>query len=845
MGAADKLKDIISRQREVLSELEAEQLALESSDLARENARLAAELEKQRGDFERADKALADLAEENANLKNTLYEQIYNEKLRFVTTTAQKLEVLFNTGVDGELDRLTAIESKARARIIRFRRALAKDNIDLRDDIYARLDELSASLDRKATEARAKATLAPGPFTREERDGLEALKEEQITDEQIRALAKKNNLERFVGLNVLNTVGIFLLIAGSITLARFAYVQLTDLLKGVMLYALGGLLLAAGEMLNRKKPNIFSLGLSAGGVGILFAALATSYFALHILDVYPAIAVCVLVTAAAFVLSNRYNSQTIAAFALIGGYLPMFSIGTDTAVAYGAMVYFVVLNLLALSLSTHKKWRISPFIGLFLNTAGTLYICMDSYGAPGLPRRVCTILYVLFAFLTYTAIPIVGAYRAKAGFRRADVVFLALNTFFSSLILFGVFYSFGLQDYHGALAVAFAAIYLLLGRFIEKRFAGGERHIRALFYLTGLAFVVLVIPLQFGRAWLSLGWLAQGVALAAYGVLRDEKSFRRAGLVICLLCLVAFVANDCVWTGHYLFVYKYSAITLGSLVLLGAYMYTGLMTGLFVKVYKYFALVNAWFFTMYLIFGKLYGVLYRLGGQSAYQVDYLTGAAAVTATFLLAYAFSRIRLLHDLGTRIVSVALHGLGILALALMNTALEPVSRVYLRVGTPSPGITAAGTAILLALGLLSVLALREIMKMLVLGRAMGVEWYPLVVSGYFVLLLTQNLITQYDLRFSNAAISIIYVLTALAWIVYGFTRRYSFVRRFGLGLAILSVIKLFLIDLAGLTQGYQIVSYFALGATLIAISFVYQYFSRRLELREEASADGEKSD
>jgi len=128
--------------------------------------------------------------------------------------------------------------------------------------------------------------------------------------------------------------------------------------------------------------------------------------------------------------------------------------------------------------------------------------------------------------------------------------------------------------------------------------------------------------------------------------------------------------------------------------------------------------------------------------------------------------------------------------------------------------------------------VLAVRELMKLLVAGRKISVEWYPLIVSGYIVTILTQILITQFGISFSAAAISIIYGLTSLAWIVFGFMRRYSLIRKFGLGLALFSVIKLFLIDLFGLTEGYRIISYFALGVILIAISFGYQHFSKRLE-------------
>ena len=846
MGMADNLKSIIARQKEVLAELEAERQALEGSDLAQENEALKAEMAKLRADFVQARGNADMLAEENAGLKNALYEQIYNEKVKIINTTSQKLDLYFRASIDGEVNKLAALENSVKARVNDIRETLAQNSIDAKDDIYARLDELTDLLDSKVTQARTSAARISGAFSAEETDELEALKNEQITDEQIRAVTKKNNLERFVGLNILNAVGVFLLIIGVITLARFTYVRLDDTLKGIMLFAFGAIMLAAGELLNRKKPNIFSLGISAGGIGILYAALATCYFGLHILDMYPAILVCVLITAGAFVLSSRYNSQTIIAFALIGGYLPMFSIGSDIAVAYGAMVYFIALNLLALLISFSKKWRVSSFIGLCLNIIGTYYICSIFYGADTTLNKILTILYVLFAFLIYTAIPIISTYRTKLKFKKSDIVLLAINTFFSSLIMYWAFYGFDLEDYHGLLAVIFAVIYLLLGRSIEKKFTAETRYSSALFYLTGLAFVVLIIPLQFGRAWLSLGWLAEGVLLAVYGILYDEKRFRHIGFIISLLCLAAFVMFDLTWTDHYLFVYKYLAITLGSLLILGAYMHKKMMAGSFIRVYKYFALANAWIHVMYLILGKLQDFLIKIyGWHTVYQIDYLMGGAAIAATFCLAYAFPRIKLLAGRGTEILSSVLYVIGILVLFLVNTDLSPVSYEYLSIKTPAFGVTLAATAILIVLGLLSVLAVRDLMKIIVTGRKLTMEWYPLIISGYFVIILTQNLINHFDLSFSSAAISIIYVLTALAWIIFGFMRRYSFIRKFGLGLAVLSVVKLFLVDLSELTQGYQIISYFSLGVTLIAISFVYQYFNKRLELKEVVSVDEEKDD
>jgi uncharacterized membrane protein len=428
-------------------------------------------------------------------------------------------------------------------------------------------------------------------------------------------------------------------------------------------------------------------------------------------------------------------------------------------------------------------------------------------------------------------------------FRKSDIVILAINTVFSGLIMYGVFYRYELESYNGMLAIAYAVFYLLLGRFIEKKFTGKEVYTRTLFYLTALAFVVLIIPLQFGRVWLSLGWLAEGVILAVYGILNDEKRFRRAGFVICLLCLGAFLLFDLSSSWHNLFVWKYTAITLGSLLILGAYMFKKKMTGGFVSAYKYFAVINAWGYVIYII-GELRHLLFsRYAYEQVFRIGYLASAASITATFLIAYIITRVKLLSVKGMKVLSVMLYCVGIIWLFAVNNINSPVGSVYFKLTTPKPEITVIGIIILAVLGILSVLSALDAMKIIVTERKKGIEWLPLVVSGYFIILLSHNLIQQFNLSFSSAVISIIYALTALAWIIFGFVRRFVFIRRFGLALAIFAVIKLFLLDLAGLTQGFRIVSYFALGISLIGISFVYQYFSKRLELKEGMTINEEK--
>ena len=50
----------------------------------------------------------------NKKIRHALYEQIYNEKIRIINSTAQKLEVFFHLNIDGELNRLTALENSVK-----------------------------------------------------------------------------------------------------------------------------------------------------------------------------------------------------------------------------------------------------------------------------------------------------------------------------------------------------------------------------------------------------------------------------------------------------------------------------------------------------------------------------------------------------------------------------------------------------------------------------------------------------------------------------------------------------------------------------------------------------------
>lgn len=829
MSMVSNLKNLLSKQKENLSNIEKEILQIEKNDLVTENEKIKDELSKYKSSLEKEKSENLKLSDENKKLKNALYQQLYNEKTYILNSVQKRMDVYYKSKVQGERNRLQQLEISVKRRINEMTNILRANRIDTQDEIYTKIEELKTLLNVKVAAARQDLEKQEAVLSQNKSEEFFKLKEEQLTEEEIQSRIKQNNIESLIGLNIINKLGILLLIIGVIAASQFTYYRLTDSLKSVFMFAIGFVLLLAGEWLNRKKTNVFSLGLTSGGVAILYVALALSYFRFNILSMYPALGLCVLITIGAFILSQRYNSQTIAAFAMIGGYLPIFSISGSKAIVYGAMVYFVILNILALSISVNKKWIVSAFIGFSLNVLGSLYICSIMYDeTPFYPDGLITILYLIFAFITYTLIPVIASYKKQLNFKRSDTVLLALNTFISSVILYSVFYAFRLDKFTGLLTAIFAIIYTALGRFIEK-FMPKEKTTKSLFYITAVTFVALIIPFQFDIMWLSLGWLIEGVALLSYGIFKEIKGFKKSGIVITSLCFMSFLLFDMSEYPDNLFTFKYFSITAGSIIILASLIYKKNIESTRTKLFKYLSVINLWFFSIYIVTNEFKKVLLNtLSDSNNFNIDYLITATVIVISFVFAYAIQRIAVIRDKITKNISIIIYAIALVILFFLNFT-SPIKGSFSEVPL---SISITGTFLLVLISLLSIFALRDFVLTLVLDKMFGVEWYPFIISFYFVVILTQNLISQYNLGFNNAVISIIYLATAFAWITLGFIKRYTFIRRFGLALSISAVIKLFLIDLSFLTEGYKIISYFVFGITLLAISFVYQYFSKRIE-------------
>jgi uncharacterized membrane protein len=820
----EKIDGLLEEHGLFIGELNKEIAQLKQDDVYVQNDALRARLKTADQALEKSAEALAALKAENARLKNELYEQLFNEKTRLVGTLDKRLDAYFSAAAKDEQNRLIQFGARIKQETDQMIRRLRQNRIREEDAAYQSLNELQERVESTILAARRDSERARQEILSQKTDGLDRLREEPLTEEQIVKRAGQNNIESFLGLKILNKLGLILIVAGVIAAVRFTYAYIPDTLKAALAYALGIAMLATGEIMSRRRPDVFSLGLTAGGIAVLYSATALSFFLLHILAMYPALALCVLITAVAFILSQRYDSQTIAVFAAVGGYLPILSVAGDALLVYYAMGYFVLLNAFSLLVSVYKKWYASQFAGFAMNVGSIYYILSLIRGARTVNAKYFAIAYIFLGFMIYNALPLISSYRTGIKLRRPDNVLLILNTALSSATMFLAFRILGLWDQTGLMAILFCAAYLLTAGIARKKLKA-ETTCQALFYITGLTYAVLAIPLQLDAAYLSLGWLVEGTLLLSYGIWAEKKAFRRAGAVIAALCLFAFLTLDFLLGGPFFF-YKYLFMTLASALILCALVLKNKAHAGAGMFFKCASIINLWLFLMYAVFTKIQPAL--SAAMDAYWLgQYFAALIAVTVSLCYAYIIVRLKPISGRAVRWIGAGVYTLAVLSLLIINTE---NARIYSF--EYSAALSAAGTVLIAAVNLLAVFAVRDLVLRLTLGKKLGVEWYPIILSAFFVFVTAQNLVAAFDLSLNSVAVTAILAATALGWIIFGFAKRYQYIRLAGLGLSFLTVIKLFVADLNFLSAGVRVVSYFMLGAALLAISFVYQYFSKKLD-------------
>jgi hypothetical protein len=175
------------------------------------------------------------------------------------------------------------------------------------------------------------------------------------------APSSRLDLERAIGGRIFAAAGAIVVVVGVGLFLQMAYrMGWMNLIppagKCLLGAAFGGALLIAGELVRRRINAAASAGISAAGLGTLYAS-AWAAWNLQLLPAAVAFIMLALIAAVGFVVAARARSATLAVLALIGGYLNPFVIGGGGPELV-MPTYLITLLAAGLTLSA---WRARPF----------------------------------------------------------------------------------------------------------------------------------------------------------------------------------------------------------------------------------------------------------------------------------------------------------------------------------------------------------------------------------------------------------------------------------------------------------------------------------------------------
>ena len=844
----DRLRFMKVQQDGLIKEYEALIAEYESHDLVNENEHLKRQYEKHKVALAQLKAQVEKLQQENSELRVALNEQILDEKLGILRVSRNKLLTYFATESNAQMDRLTAFENDAKRRIKRLYTAASSQLNEDKTEFNSRIGGLSAELNERIIQRRQRQRETEVGLQSGMNSGLDHFASEPITEEVIERRRKQNQIEMKIGLSWINKLGILLLLLAVGAGFRYTYSNwFTGYMKGSAFFLLGLLMLGGGEWLHRKGKGTFALGLLGGGISVLYGSIFYSYFLLDIINIYVGLTLSVLVTVAAVLLSLRYESRSICALGLVGGYLPLFSylgaFGLSGSAVYVAMGYLFLLNIFILIISFRKRWVIINYISFLFNTPSMLVLIglSDSY--------TVSMLYAVLTFAMYLGITLWYPFKYRSKLSWWDFSLLGCNTFISCITLYVLFLDAGLESYKGGLALLFCLLYLGLGKGLEKLMPQ-EKESKLLFYATSLTFAILMIPFQLGAAWWSIGWLVEGVLLTLYGNLNRFKGMERAGWGILVLCLGVFFGLNVplhtalVYTSSYsdsYFPLKYTFITAGMLIvaILYAVQHNRKDARLHSEPYevtlalwfKYAALLNFWAYCLYES-----RQLYQLAvpEQFTHRTFYYMLMSALI-TIVLAYALPKVKVLYDRVVKYFVMFLYLVGYGICIVITVGMPSLENELAR----NTGADYIALGVLIIFNIFVWFSGRDLLIAVINREYKNMELYPVIMGSYLLGIITAFLSVQLQLNDAGLIFSLTYLALAVLFIMYGFRKRYVYIRRFGLGLTLLATGKLLLYDLSLLNAGNKIIAYASFGICLLGISYLYQKVSNKME-EAHASTD-----
>ncbi|TAL73845.1 MAG: DUF2339 domain-containing protein [Bacteroidetes bacterium] len=360
----------------------------------------------------------------------------------------------------------------------------------------------------------------------------------------------KEDLEKFIGENLINKIGIAITVIGVAIGAKYAidHQLISPLTRIILGYLVGFGLLAFAFRLKKNYEN-FSAVLLSGSMAIMYFITYAAYSFYSLIPQGITFGLMVIITAFTVSAAINYNRQVTAHIGLVGAYAVPFLLSQGPENIVVLFSYTAIINIGILVISFKKYWKPLYYSSFLLTWLIYLMWFGSKYQASehlGIASSFLSIFFATFyvMFLAYKLLQ-------KEKFDVYDIVLLLANSF----IFYGVGYN--IMSKHdtgehllGLFTFCNAIIHSIVGVFIYRQ----KLSDRNLFYLVSglvLVFITIAIPVQLNGNWITLLWAGEAALLFWIGRTKKVQFYEILSYILIYLAFFSIVRD---WSPTYNFI---------------------------------------------------------------------------------------------------------------------------------------------------------------------------------------------------------------------------------------------------------------------------------------------------
>lgn len=682
--------------------------------------------------------------------------------------------------------------------------------------------------------------------------------------------AQDNRVEKYIGENLINKIGIGVLVIGIGFFVKYAIdKQWINEAARVLIGVLCGLALIGVAYKMRKRYKAFSSVLIGGGISVLYFTFTLAYREYALISQPVAFIIMILITAFTVFLSLSFDRKEIAIIAIIGGFASPLLLSTGTGNYIVLFTYLLILNIGMLVLAYFKHWNIINFVCFI----ATLIFYGSWLGVNVLTRHkdpyLGAFIFASCFYAVFFIMNIINSFREEKKSGVFEIIILVSNTFFYYLAGMLILQRVNSYDLQGIFTACMAVFHLAASFFLFKN----KKVDNVFAYLMigfALSFISLFAPVQLHGNFITVFWAAEVALLFWMSQVSNIKMLKyfSAGILI-LVCswlirdwYTIYVANyflypatpalPVVFNKGFFTAFFSTASVFVTMKLIGREDANSTIMGIPKNIYRALHL------------GLFVILLYvTINVELKYQLNRYFDQGAIRQ--IVGYSYNALFFLCLL-YYLKKYALQGFVIAfsILCLIITLVYPLGShfnnvslrdAYLESGSP------VGYFIYHYLNIVLITAILFLIYSIIKTRAglhsVLMNIYYWLMAFIFIFIATSELdhialLSFYDpdrctcIIFNNTiriGYPVLWGIASFIIMVIGMNKKIRMLRIISLSVFFITLVKLFTYDIVNISAAGKIIAFILLGILLLTISFLYQKLKKILfEEHEKTDEDHE---